>query len=395
MNDFQPTVPMPDDAVGGLPEPRRLTIRFTGSGSEYFRIWIVNLLLTAVTLTLYHPWAKVRRLRYFHGNTLVDGHPLDFHGDPKKMLRGHLLVGAMLGLYTVATRVSPEAGLFAVTVVAALWPALMRASLQFRLANTSWRGMRFHFDGSVAGAYGAMLPLFVPALLLVALPLAAVAPGQPPGRPTAALWPMLALLLASGAAVPWMAWRLKRYQIDHTEFGGQRCTLRVGPGAFYGLSLKWGAVTLLTAVVVAVVVIAPMAWRSRSGDLGPAGTMAMIGFALGLLAYVTVFVTSYPYLLSRMQNLVWNGTASEDLRFESALRFRPLLALSLRNLVLVLITLGLYWPFARIALARLRLEAVAVDSRIDPDALASARASARTEATGDAAGDLFGIDFGL
>ncbi|MBL8303109.1 MAG: DUF898 domain-containing protein [Ideonella sp.] len=395
MNDFQPTVPMPDDAVRGLPEPRRLTIRFTGSGSEYFRIWIVNLLLTAVTLTLYHPWAKVRRLRYFHGNTLVDGHPLDFHGDPKKMLRGHLLVGAMLGLYTVATRVSPEAGLFAVTVVAALWPALMRASLQFRLANTSWRGMRFHFDGSVAGAYGAMLPLFVPALLLVALPLAAVAPGQPPGRPTAALWPMLALLLASGAAVPWMAWRLKRYQIDHTEFGGQRCTLRVGPGAFYGLSLKWGAVTLLTAVVVAVVVIAPMAWRSRSGDLGPPGTMAMIGFALGLLAYVTVFVTSYPYLLSRMQNLVWNGTASEDLRFESALRFRPLLALSLRNLVLVLITLGLYWPFARIALARLRLEAVAVDSHIDPDALASARASARTEATGDAAGDLFGIDFGL
>lgn len=395
MNDFQPTVPMPDDAVRGLQEPRRLTIRFTGSGSEYFRIWIVNLLLTAVTLTLYHPWAKVRRLRYFHGNTLVDGHPLDFHGDPKKMLRGHLLVGAMLGLYTVATRVSPEAGLFAVTVVAALWPALMRASLQFRLANTSWRGMRFHFDGSVAGAYGAMLPLFVPALLLVALPLAAVAPGQPPGRPTAALWPMLALLLASGAAVPWMAWRLKRYQIGHTEFGGQRSTLRVGPGAFYGLSLKWGAVTLLTAVVVAVVVIAPMAWRSRSGDLGPPGTMAMIGFALGLLAYVTVFVTSYPYLLSRMQNLVWNGTASEDLRFESALRFRPLLALSLRNLVLVLITLGLYWPFARIALARLRLEAVAVDSHIDPDALASARASARTEATGDAAGDLFGIDFGL
>lgn len=395
MNDFQPTVPMPD-AVPGLPEPRLLEIRFTGSGSEYFRIWIVNLLLTAVTLTLYHPWAKVRRLRYFHGNTLVDGHPLDFHGDPKKMLRGHLLVGAMLGLYSIATRVSPEAGLFAVTVVAALWPALMRASLQFRLANTSWRGMRFHFDGSVSGAYAAMLPLFVPALVVVALPLAAVAPGQPPDRPNAALWSMLALLLASGAALPWMAWRLKRYQIGHTEIGGQRSALRVGAGAFYGLSLKWGAVTLLTAVAVGLVVIVPMVWRSRSGDLGPPGTFAMIGFALGVLAYVTVFVTSYPYFLCRMQNLVWNGTASQDLRFESALRFRPLLALSLRNLVLVVLTLGLYWPFARIALARMRLEAVVIDTRIDPDDLASVHGgAARPEATGDAAGDLFGIDFGL
>src|SRR5262249_15612925 len=68
------------------PEPRELSMRFTGSGSEYFRIWIVNLLLTLVTLTLYYPWAKVRRLRYFYGNTVVDGQPLGFHANPKKVL---------------------------------------------------------------------------------------------------------------------------------------------------------------------------------------------------------------------------------------------------------------------------------------------------------------------
>ena len=400
MNDFQPTVPMPD-VVMGNPEPRLLEIRFTGSGSEYFRIWIVNLLLTVLTLTLYHPWAKVRRLRYFHGNTLVDDHPLDFHGDPKKMLRGHLLVGAMLGLYTLANRVSPQAAMFAVTVVAALWPALMRASLQFRLANTSWRGMRLFFDGSVSGAYAAMLPLFVPALLLlVALPLVAEAPGQPSGRPGLALWLILMLLLASSAAAPWMLWRLKRYQVGHIEFGGQRSTLKVGPGAFYRLFMKWTAVTLLTGVVVGAVAGGFVAWGSRGGGGGGGGAaqgqwVAVASIASIVLVYITVFATSYPYYLSRMQNLVWNATASQDLRFESALRFRPVLALSLRNLLLMVLTLGLYWPFARVAMARLRLEAVVIDSRIDPDALASARGTARPEATGDAAGDLFGIDFGL
>ena len=34
---------------------------FTGSGSEYFRIWIVNLFLSIVTLGVYSAWAKVRR----------------------------------------------------------------------------------------------------------------------------------------------------------------------------------------------------------------------------------------------------------------------------------------------------------------------------------------------
>jgi hypothetical protein len=52
-------------------QAHHVPIEFTGSGSEYFRIWIVNLLLTLVTFGIYYPWAKVRRLRYFYGNTLV------------------------------------------------------------------------------------------------------------------------------------------------------------------------------------------------------------------------------------------------------------------------------------------------------------------------------------
>ena len=40
-------------------------LSFNGSGMEYFKIWIVNVLLTIITLGLYHPWAKVRNHRYF------------------------------------------------------------------------------------------------------------------------------------------------------------------------------------------------------------------------------------------------------------------------------------------------------------------------------------------
>ena len=122
-----------EDTESTAPRERRLEIRFTGSGSEYFRIWSVNLLLTIVTLTLYYPWAKVRRLRYFYGNTLVDGQPLDFPGNPWIMLRGYLLVGAMLGLYSVAGRFSPTAGGVAFLLVAAMWPALLKASNQRRI----------------------------------------------------------------------------------------------------------------------------------------------------------------------------------------------------------------------------------------------------------------------
>jgi Bacterial protein of unknown function (DUF898) len=39
--------------------------RFTGAGGEYFRIWIVNVMLSVVTFGIYSAWAKARRLQYF------------------------------------------------------------------------------------------------------------------------------------------------------------------------------------------------------------------------------------------------------------------------------------------------------------------------------------------
>ncbi len=63
--------------------PCTLRLRFTGSGAEYFRIWIVNLALTLCTLGLYYLWAKVRKLKYLYNHTLLDGMGFDFHASPR------------------------------------------------------------------------------------------------------------------------------------------------------------------------------------------------------------------------------------------------------------------------------------------------------------------------
>ena len=68
---MQVTDSMPAHEMATLAPTPPLALRFTGSGSEYFRIWIVNLLLTVVTFGIYFPYAKARKLRYFHENTLI------------------------------------------------------------------------------------------------------------------------------------------------------------------------------------------------------------------------------------------------------------------------------------------------------------------------------------
>ncbi len=394
-----------DDWPATQPEgaPQRLPLRFSGSGSEYFRIWIVNLLLTLATLGLYYPWAKVRRLRYFHGNTLVGEHPFGFHAQPRKMLRGYLLVALLLLLYSAAGHFSSLAGLAAFVIVAAVWPALLKSSMQFRLANTSWRGLRFRFRGTLAGAYAAWLPFFVPGLVILAA-LAAV-----PDQEHPPVWygmTTLAVIAAFLAFAPWWWWRLKKYQHDHYAYAGEQTSLRTGVGSFYGVFAETAGIGAagVTVIVIAAVVLALLAGvasafggaadgeETRRGDLALAAVITIAVFAVAMLA---VQLVPRPYFAAKMQNLLWSRTASDAVAFESRLRFWPLFGLTLKNWLLIVLTLGLYWPFAAVATQRLKIEALTLLLAIDPQQLIAQARSGDGEAAGDAAGDLFGMDFGL
>jgi uncharacterized membrane protein YjgN (DUF898 family) len=384
--------------IAPAPTPPREQVhglQFTGSGSEYFRIWIVNLLLTLVTLGLYYPWAKVRKLRYFCGNTHLAGHAFDFHGDPKRMLRGYLLVGALFALYAFAGQVSPIAGLIALVIIAAIWPALLRASMRFRLAQTSWRGLRFAFIGDTAGAYKALLPGFAAVIAFIGLFALAAPDREADAAAALPFWAgalMLVGTLLFYAALPYTLWLLKRYQHDHYQYASVRTRFVAGPGSFYLLALKTAGL-LLAAIVVFGATMALVAIGAASGRPG-IGRMVFVA-AIALAAYAALLFTLQPYLTSRLQNLVWSRTESRSIGFASALRLWPLVRLTAVNWMLVVLTLGLYWPFAAVATARMRLAAVSVTVRTDLDALVARGARTMDDAAGDAAADLFDIDIGL
>ena len=390
--EWQPTVAPVDDA---LRAPRPLEIRFTGSGSEYFRIWIVNLLLSIVTLSLYRPWAKVRRLRYFYANTLVDGHALDFHGNPKKMLRGYLLVGLMLIVYSTANRFSAMAALVAIVFLAVLWPALLRASMQFRLANTSWRGLRFRFNGTLAGAYKGMLPAFIPALAIGVLRFEIVDPQHPTISYLKHVYAVMGLALL---VAPLMWWIFKRYQHDHYGLGQWQTKLHVGPGSAYGLAFRIFGVSLLSGIVLAVfigigtAVVGGMA--ALMGSFASKAVAVAVFVVLALIGYFLFLMVPIPYAISRAQNLVWGHTRCDEVSFDSKLPFESMVKLTIKNWLLMVLTLGLYYPFASISFYRLRVESITPVLSGNLDVL-QAQGAAVNDASGDAAGDLFGIDIGL
>jgi uncharacterized membrane protein YjgN (DUF898 family) len=377
-----------------------LSVEFSASGSEYFRIWIVNLLLVVLTLGLYLPFAKARRLRYFYANTQVGGTPLAFHGDPWRMFRGYLVMLVLFGSSALANAYSAWTSLLGLGVLAALWPALWRSSMRFRLANTSWRGLRFGFDGSLRGAYLALLPMFAPAAMLLAVSawaMQGVDKADPAAvdRASQGVGPaFLAIMLLALLLLPLALWLIKRYQHDHYRLAAQVTQLSVGPGAFYTLSFKATILGLL-----AMVTVLGTGWLAASAIMSAGRGKAMAaGVAAALLltvAYVALLSLVAAYMAARMQDLTWNHTRSAALRFRSRLSAKALATLTIRNLLLVVLTLGLYRPFAVVATHRLRLQSTSLEVDAEFGRWTATPAAVAGGASGEMAGDFFGIDVGL
>lgn len=127
-------------------------IVFQGKASEYFGIWIVNLLLSLVTFGIYSAWAKVRRKKYFYNNTLIDNVGFDYHAKPISILKGRIVAFVLFALYVYGKGSSPIlAGVLFLLFFLALPWLIVRGSI-FNARNTSHRGLRFDFVGTTGNA---------------------------------------------------------------------------------------------------------------------------------------------------------------------------------------------------------------------------------------------------
>lgn len=385
----EPAAPLARSAA----PPRRLEIRFTGSGSEYFRIWAVNLLLILLSCGLYLPFAKMRRIRYFYANTLIDGEALAFHGDATKMFRGFVLLAGLTVIYTFAGSFSPAAALPAFLLLCAIWPALWRASMQFRLGNTSWRGLRLGFEGSMRDAYIAFLPIYIPAAILTALTPDGKGPSQDPG--VNSQLGFLLMLLVLVVMAPWASALLKRYQHQGYRIAGQHSSVQFPTRSVYAIGAKTvgiAAVTFFVAIMGTVVLGAVLA-LGLTGKIDGKGNATYFGLAFMGLLYLLGGSIVLTFYTARLQNLVWGNTRSEALQFRSTLT--GLTWLTLTNWTLIVLTVGLYRPFAAVATARLRLESIAIETTSDPESWTAEPGLLPSDASGEVAGDFFGMDLGL
>ena len=126
-------------------------VEFHGTAKEYFGIWIVNILLTLATLGIYGAWAKVRDKQYFYGNTFIDNQNFTYHATGKQILIGRLIALAGIGILAITSYISVGLYVILLLVLLGFIPWIICRAIMFNARVSSYRNVRFNFDGTYGG----------------------------------------------------------------------------------------------------------------------------------------------------------------------------------------------------------------------------------------------------
>ena len=342
-----------DTGADLLPAEERYPVEFTASASEYFRIWIVNLGLTIVTLGIYSAWAKVRKRRYLYSHTLIGGEGFEYRAKPWPILKGRLIaLGFVIAIFAAGNFVpafaaQPALGKLAFVVVGVIvGPWLVVQSLKFNAYNTAYRNIRLRFGAT----YGACLKIVAKYLWVLLLPI----------------------------AYPYFKRRLVQFAAENHFYGATRFTVLDFKKPFiHAYAVGYGLFILAGVGLVASGAI----FGKAAADL------SVIGFYLAALLI-------YAYIRARTINAVWNNIWIGTVHFASTLRARDMIWLYMSNLAAIVLTLGLATPWAVVRTHRYRASKTTVIASGSLDSFVQAETQ-QVSATGQEVGEMFDLDIAL
>ncbi len=315
-------------------------VTYRGTGGGLLGLFLINALLTVVTLGVYSFWARAKTRRFFYSNTELAGDRFAFHGTGPEMLKGWLvgmavvmgLVIVMGGAMSLTGPMAPGAPPNAAQILVMLAYGLsllcliaiaMNGSRRYRLSRSSWRGIRFSFLGEWKDFLGVM----VPGVLLT--------------------------IITLGLYSPFYRNKSRAFLVNHARFG----------------SLEFG-------------------YDGHGGDLFGKYVIALL-LAIPTLGLMLVWYRAFEH------RYFWGHTTVGPARFRSTVTGGTMLMLGIGNIALVLFTLGIGIPWAMTRWLRYLCETTELEGDIPWKEIEQRAQSSSPIAEGLAQGLDVNVDLGL
>lgn len=363
----QPPQPEPPSAAAVPATGGRVTVKanrlgYSGQIGGVYRIWLLNIFLSVITLGIYSFWGKTRMRRYLTGCFRLGGDTFEYTGTGKELFTGFAKASPVLIVFFICASLLPPFFAWVVYLpLLYLIPVAIFMSMRYRLNRVTWRGIRARLTGSPF-RFGGF-----------------------------ALWRMFLNVVSFGILIPASDIATYGYMANRAGIGNMRAR-------FEGKSSALVATHVVTLIISGAIVVAAigfvffaggaaaMSGAGQEGASAAASAAAFVGF---LLAGVLVMLTRSFYHAALMREKM-RGLTLGSIRFKCTATGLDVLKLRLGNLLLVVFTLGLAMPV--VIHRRMKFSAQHLIVGGDLDSADLMQAARENGAVGEGLDDLFGID---
>ncbi|MGP5360155.1 YjgN family protein, partial [Psychrobacter celer] len=374
----------------------------------------VNVLLCIVTIGIYYPWAKVRTRRYFYANTEYADRYFDYHATGKQLFFGYLIGVLILLAMQVVGSILPFVGIILPVILFAFIPWIIWRSLKFNMRMTSFSNVRFSFIGNLKPAY--IIYMLIPVLGYAAAALLAfgsILPMSNIDEGTNAAFAFLVFAVGIIAAIAIGVYSIglftkkaAEYQIGQTKFGQGNFLINIHTGKFIKIQLKRVLIiigglfllSILSGLLFASAMSGGFNLNNISSDIEGANSspLFVVGFLVIYFGFIATFLFATAYSYSRQrQYLFENTTLDNAITFQSTVGARGYFYILLTNMLLVLFTVGLALPWAKVRVARYIADHSWIEaSELDINHYLTQKEKEQS-ALGEEIGDVLDIDVGV
>ena len=309
---------------------RVYSFSFKGEGSAYFGIAIVNLILTMLTLGLYYPWAKAKELQYLYGSTEFEGSRFEFHGTGKEMFKG-FIKAVILFTLIYGGLIFAMANKYLIAGLIWFYVGILLLIPLAIHGSYKYRMSRTSWRGIRFGYRGdrkELMGLFFKELFFT--------------------------IISLGIYGSWFSMNLRNYVLRNVRFGDAQFQYHGRGGEYFLLNIKGYFLTIFTLGIY-------IFWWQKD-----------------LFNY-------YINHLSLHQN-------DREIRFRSAATGGDFFGLILVNLLIMIFTLGIGYPWIMTRTLKFLFSKIEITGDISPETLIQTEGS-YTDATGEDVSDLLDLGF--
>jgi uncharacterized membrane protein YjgN (DUF898 family) len=337
------------------------SIEFTGNAREYFGIWIANLILSIITLGIYSAWAKVRRETYFKNNTKIRDAGFGYHATGGQIFKGRVIAFFVLVVFNILSAVDPIFALVLLAGAVFVVPWVLNSSLRFAARMTSYRNVRFNWQGT----YWQTFWFFV------------IAP--------------FVGLISLGLLYPWITRSYYAYFANHHTYGTTRFASEPKVRDFYLAFLLGGILpaVLITMLIFCITMISVATTSSLQNGVFPAVILLLTVFF-----YALIFSIAFIYRVLCRNLMLRSAALGGVVGFDSQISPTRFVWIALSNLLVTILTVGLMLPWAKVRMYRYLSQSTLISIEGDVDRfIDDARVSQGT--FGEGLADLEGVEVSI